>query len=154
MLGSIPGWADLEKGNVIDLENRERKIIAEIKNKHNTTKGDQKKNLYESFEKLLSLKYTGYTAYYVEIIPNKKDGYNELFVPSDNTVSIRKNENPNIRKISGQKFYALATGDPLALKNLYETIPKISEIYGKNITNDTRKRLGIIFENAYSEIKP
>ena len=150
VLGSIPGWVDLGTGNVIDLENKERKIIAEIKNKHNTTKGDQKKNIYENFEKLLSVKYKGYTAFYVEIIPNKHEGYDEPFTPSDNTVSLKKHENPRIRKISGQKFYELVTGNPLALRNLYETIPKLSEIYGKKITIDTHKKLNSIFETAYS----
>ncbi|APJ04876.1 Eco47II family restriction endonuclease [Silvanigrella aquatica] len=150
VLGSIPGWENLKNGKVIDLECRERKIIAEVKNKHNTTKGDQKKSLYENFEKLLNTKYIGYTAYYVEIIPNKKDGYDEEFVPSDNILSVRKMGNPKIRKISGQRFYELVTGDPYALKKLYEAIPKISEILGKNISINTRNQLNHIFNSAYS----
>jgi hypothetical protein len=42
ILGKCQGWENLKSGKVIDLLNREKKIIAEIKNKYNTTKGNQK----------------------------------------------------------------------------------------------------------------
>jgi len=56
------------------------KIIAEIKNKYNTTKGADKKTLYDNLELALLNKYKGYTGYYVEIIPKgKADIINLLF---------------------------------------------------------------------------
>ena len=47
ILGSMGGWEKLPVGHVIDLKNITKKIIAEVKNKHNTTKGNHKKDIYD-----------------------------------------------------------------------------------------------------------
>ena len=40
ILGSFSGWKSLGTGSVVDLVNEDLKIIAEVKNKYNTTKGN------------------------------------------------------------------------------------------------------------------
>ena len=132
ILGSIHGWEDLGTGSTVDLVNYEKKIIAEVKNKYNTTKGDYKSALYETLEGLITpkaSKYHGFTAYYVEVIPKPKRGqpqnYDEEFTPSDNKKGASKPANPKIRVIDGQSFYKLATGESSALLDLFESLPKV-----------------------------
>ncbi len=40
IMGCLPSVVNLAVGNVIDIVSDEKKLIAEIKNKHNTTKGN------------------------------------------------------------------------------------------------------------------
>jgi len=66
ILGSIKGWTDLGTKEIVDIINHEKRIIAEIKNKHNTIKASDKIGLYDTFENLVLVKtgkYHNYTAY-------------------------------------------------------------------------------------------
>lgn len=123
ILGNFTGWRDLGTGNIVDLVNDDLKIIAEIKNKHNTTKGNHKIAIYDDFKKLLNGKYKGYTAYYVEVIPRPGKRYNIEFTPSDNKISKRRPKNKNIRKIDGYSFYELAAGEKDAMLKVYKELP-------------------------------
>ena len=125
ILGSIPGWEKLPTGNVVDLHCKSKKVIAEVKNKFNTTKGNHKVRIYDDLNTLLTEKYQGYTSYYVEIIPKGRKKYDQLFTPSDNQVGARRPSNQKIRIIDGETFYSLATGDRSALQNLFSTLPKV-----------------------------
>lgn len=42
ILGTLSGVQDLGVGDVVDIISQEKSLIAEIKNKHNTTKGNHK----------------------------------------------------------------------------------------------------------------
>ncbi len=140
ILGFSPGWENLETGSVIDIRNRKRKIIAEIKNKYNTTKGNHKTAIYDDLKGQLHGEHKGYIAYYVEIIPKSKKTYDVEFTPSDNRTKTRRPVNKNIRVIDGKTFYDLATGHTDSLKGLYEVLPiVISDVLGiplEFITND------------------
>lgn len=125
ILGSVPGWKDLGVGSVVDIENEEQKIIAEVKNKFNTTKGNHKKEIYNDLLSLITSSREGYTGYYVEVIPKSKVPYDKPFTPSDNVASARKPSNEKIRVIDGSSFYALATGVPDALAKLYAALPHV-----------------------------
>jgi len=135
VLGTLNGVTNLGTGKVIDLEGDG--FIAEIKNKHNTTKGNHKTAIYDDLESQLVDKKDGTVAYYVEILPKNGKSYNQEFTPSDNRTSERRDANPNIRQIDGQSFYEMVTGNKDALRELYELLPKvtteiINENYGKN----------------------
>lgn len=133
ILGSIPGWESMGTGNVFDLKNEKLKIIAEVKNKYNTTKGNHKVAIYDDLSDQLKIKYRGYVAYYVEIIPKGKAVYNKPFTPPDNRTHKRRAARKDIRVIDGKSFYGLATGDPEAIKKFYNTLPiVIGELLGKN----------------------
>lgn len=140
ILGSIDGWEDLGTGSTVDLVNYEKKVIAEVKNKYNTTKGDYKSALYETLEGLITpkaSKYHGFTAYYVEIIPKpvrrQPQSFDKPFIPSDNKKGALKPANPKIRVIDGQSFYELATGESSALLDLFESVPKVLDsMYGNS----------------------
>lgn len=125
VLGSCHGWEVID--SVIDIKNDEKRIIAEIKNKYNTTKGSDKKVIYENLENQLGNKFTGYVGYYVEVVPRTATRYNVPFTPSDNILKKRKQTREDIRKIDGFSFYDLVTGMEGSLKMLYTVIPQVME---------------------------
>lgn len=133
IIGSMSGWESLGTGNVFDVKSDTKKIVAEIKNKYNTTKGNHKVAIYDDLKKQIEGKYIGYVAYYVEVIPKAKEPYDKPFTPSDNTTHTKRPENEKIRIIEGKSFYELASGDPAAIKKLYQVLPAvIQEILSKN----------------------
>lgn len=128
ILGSVGGWQDLKKGNVVDLVNTDLQIIAEIKNKHNTVKGSDKVGTYKELESLIMPKtsiYKGYKAYYVEIIPSTANGYEKVFTPSDKKTGTKCDPNSNIIQIDGLRFYKLVTGVDDALEQIFNALPNV-----------------------------
>lgn len=125
ILGHVEGWTNLNTGSVVDLRSDSNQVIAEIKNKYNTTKGNHKKNIYDDLQSLITHDFDGYTGYYVEIIPKSRNPYNRSFTPSDNETRIRRPENQNIRVIDGRSFYGLVTGQADALDKLYDALPQV-----------------------------
>jgi hypothetical protein len=131
LLGSFANWENLGTGKVVDLVNRESKIIAEVKNKFNTTKGNHKIAIYDDFDNLLKGDYKDYTAYYVAILAKKR--FNNSFTPSDNKAKQRRLINEKIREIDGASFYELASGETNAIEKLYKILPFIlAEITNHN----------------------
>lgn len=149
LLANIEGVYDLGVGEVIDIVCPDKKIIAEIKNKHNTTKGNHKKEIYDDFVSLLANKYRGYTGYYVEIIPSKPTAYNSPFTPSDNVTKMNRAERQDIRKIDGKSFYALLTEDENAMFKMYKLI---SEILVKKCALKTDEEFMNLFYLAYGKV--
>ncbi|MCR4278818.1 MAG: Eco47II family restriction endonuclease [bacterium] len=131
ILGSVEGWEDLKTGNLLDIVNRDRKIIAEIKNKHNTTKGNHKTAVYDDIKGMLQGdEYKGYKGYYVEIISKSSKPFDKPFQPSDNRSKKKDKKRPqneNIRMIDGRSFYNMVTGRSGALQELFEVLPEIIE---------------------------
>lgn len=151
VLGAVDGWQDLGTGHVIDIASKNKKIIAEVKNKYNTTKGNHKVVIYDDLKAQLHNPYKGFTAYYVEIIPPKKGAYNKPFTPSDNKSKKRRPVNENIRVIDGKSFYAIATGDDDGLRKVYEVLPRvISDIIGGGEEKAIEEALFMeLFDRAY-----
>lgn len=152
ILGSMAGWENLGKDHVIDIRNKNKKIIAELKNKYNTTKGDHKVRVYDDLKSVLSKpEFTGYTGYLVEILPLRKGKYDKPFVPSDNTKHKKRPKNNKIRVISGQLFYDLASGEKDTLKRLYLALPHIIESITGTAPKATSGEISLeyIFDQAY-----
>jgi hypothetical protein len=129
VLGCVQGWKDMGTGHVFDLLNNKKGIIAEVKNKFNTTKGNHKVAIYDDLNSQLAGKFKGYTAYYVEVIPQNRKEYNDPFTPSDNKTKTRRAKNEKIRRIDGNSFYFYATGEKNALKMLYNALPMVIGIF-------------------------
>lgn len=146
ILGAMSGWESLPVGGIIDVKNDNEKIVAEIKNKHNTTNSSSAEALYDHLSNVLGNTYKGYTAYHVQIIPKSRRQYNKPYVPSGRQL------NEKIRVIDGKSFYAMASGHEDALKMLYIVLPKvISEILKRPTDNVTKDKLFMeLFEKAYS----
>lgn len=153
VLGSVKGWENLKTGNIMDLISVERKILAEIKNKHNTVKGANLSDLYKSLDSEImpkSSRYRGYTAYYVTIIPKKTDRFDIPFVPSDKQTGTKLPENEKIRIIDGASFYSLVTGVDNALEQLFSILPTVIEdIIGTKFSSIDRENLRKFYRAAY-----
>lgn len=156
VLGSIDGVENLPTGQIIDIVSHKHKIIAEIKNKHNTTKGNHKVAIYNDLAKALE-DYKGYTGYYVEILPAGRNSYNVPFTPSDNKVNKKVQLRKDIRRIDGRSFYALLTGVDNAIDELYKELPSlvaeiVEEIDGTKLdfkkVEDSKKFI-LNFKKAY-----
>ncbi|MEE9271779.1 MAG: Eco47II family restriction endonuclease [Robiginitomaculum sp.] len=133
VLGSVNGWEKLEKGNEIDLIKNDLSIIAEVKNKYNTVTGSKLVDHYVEFDNLVNnkaSKYSGATAYFVQIIPKKPKPYNKCFRPSDKAKGMKKYADENIRSIDGRSFYAMVTGIEDALDQLHKQIPIVIQELG------------------------
>jgi hypothetical protein len=152
ILGSIPGWINLGIGGGLDVMNKQKKIIAEIKNKHNTTKGNHAIELYDAIEsKLGSAEYANFIGYYVVIIPKGRKQYDKPFTPPDNKTKKRRPVNEKIRVIDGVSFYALATGREYALQELFESIPGVlAEKYKHKLGASEAKQYFELFNDAFS----
>ncbi len=148
VLGSIPGWENLQTGHIVDIRNKKLKIVAEIKNKFNTTKGNHKVVVYDDLRKeLMKPENAGYTGYYVEVIPKGRKRYDRPFVPSDNTRSKRRVLNEKIRVIDGSSFYDMASGKQGALKRLYEALP----IFITRV-NEKKRHEPIVFSSEFKDL--
>lgn len=151
IIGSIDGWENLAVGSVIDVRNMKKRVIAEIKNKYNTTKGSDKKAIYDNLDSQLRQMYHGFTGYYVEIIPQGSEPYDEPFTPSDNTTHKQRPRNEHIRIIDGKSFYAMASGKGDAINELYRSLPiaigKILQLDHERLVDEELFRR--LFERAY-----
>jgi hypothetical protein len=130
ILGAVDGWKDTGAGGVIDLVSEKQKVIAEIKNKYNTVKGSDKVKIYDHLEMQVMTKghqYKGFTAYYVEVIPQNGHRYDKEFTPSDNSQGQQRKANPLIRQIDGYSFYSMVTSVPDALGQLFASLPDAIE---------------------------
>jgi len=135
ILGNVAGWEDLGTGGMVDLVSSEKKIIAEIKNKHNTVTGGKLADQYNALERLVAPKastYKDYTAYFVNVIPQKPARFNKPFRPSDKDKGMKLQENQQIRIIDGASFYSLVTGREHALAEFYAALPAIIEDVFRN----------------------
>lgn len=127
VLGTLDGVNDLGTGGIVDLVSSDHKIVAEIKNKWNTTKGNHKKTIYDDLESVLDdEKKEGYVGYYVEMLPRNGQDYNKPFTPPDNTSGTGRESRDDIRVIDGKTFYTKLTGDENALEELYSLVPELT----------------------------
>ena len=159
ILGKVKNWEDLGVGNVIDLKNKDKKIIAEVKNKHNTVTGGKLADMYYSLDRLVTYKnnnYYGYTIYFVNIVPKKPNRYNAPFTPSDKEKGAKCPINEKIRIIDGASFFELVTGEQNALANFYNILPKVIEdIFNKEshikFQIPDKEKFADYFHQAYSK---
>lgn len=155
LIGKLADCQSLETGHIIDVHCSSKQVIAEIKNKFNTTKGNHKKQIYDDLaQALTSATYQDHVAYYVEIIPKAGHRYNDVFTPSDNLSGQSRPSNERIRRIDGYSFYALITDVPDALEQVYKALPRvISDVldlppeFTQRIYDD--ERIGDLFARAY-----
>lgn len=113
------GWSVPKQG--FDVENNERHIFAELKNKHNSMDSASLRKTYMKMQaKLLDDKEA--TCYIVEVI-SKCSCDDAWEISVDNQPRAHK----RIRRISMDKFYELVFGDPLAFYKLCMSLPAIIE---------------------------
>jgi len=137
ILGHVKGWESIETGNILDLVNHKRKIVAEVKNKYNTVSGGNLVNVYDTIEQNIMFKHSSfkdYTGYYVAILPKYPTRFDAPFEPSNKATGSKRPVNVKIRFIDGASFYTLVTGDEHALDDLFNILPSvINDVGGRMI---------------------
>ena len=71
-MSSVRGWADHDAS--YDIENERLKILAEVKNKHNTMSSKNRKIVVDDLVTAVEIK-RGWRAYLVIVIPKKPQRY-------------------------------------------------------------------------------
>jgi hypothetical protein len=137
-ISCIPGWK--ESTSTADIENPSLKIIAEIKNKHNTMNSSSALATYRKLEHLVDGVFVGYDSYVVQILAKSNSKpYIVPFTPSDASKKHAKQSltRNDIKFIDGESFYALANGGRKGtMKAVYELM---SEILIEEIGDDAKK---------------
>lgn len=162
VLGLAKNWEDKGTKGVYDLESKTKLtgfepkpenpkiVIAEVKNKFNTIKGDTQHNYHEKLREQIGSREKDATAYLIQIVPKNKERYNKPWVPPNSK------ENIYIRHIDGHSAYDLLFSHPGALKELYDALPNIlsdivSELDPKdfNISRSDIEKLSKLFASTY-----
>ncbi|WP_216402864.1 Eco47II family restriction endonuclease [Arcanobacterium phocae] len=126
VLGLSPNWQETgSSGGNIDLKTNPgflppsvgRPVYAEVKNRFNTIKGSDQKNLWDDLER--HVKANGAVGYVFQIIPKKAERYDQPWKVAGRPVR------EDIRHCDGVTAYELVYGEPEALFQLYRALPLI-----------------------------
>lgn len=118
LLGGVKGWENLGRGHPlgIDLKNDNDTIFIELKNKHNTLKGEDHKNVFDKLKRALD-KYPKALIYYAYIIPKNPGSGEKIWKVS------QRDPNKNILEAWGFRIYEIVTGDKKSLFKTWEALP-------------------------------
>lgn len=108
ILGSLEGWVNHDAG--YDVKSSSRKILAEIKNKHNTMNASNKEKVEADLDTAIRQHGKGWEGYLVIIIPRKAS--------MDKTQLTKR----DVFEVSGQFFYYLATEEKNAMRQLFDAV--------------------------------
>ena len=147
LLGGVDGWENLKTGNElgIDLRKKDNSIFIELKNKWNTVKGEDQKNVFDKLKKVAD-KYKKAIVYYAYITPKNPSSGEKIWKPSQRTPDER------IKEAWSFKVYEIVTEDKNALKNVWKVLPQgISDILKKkiNLNKEDEKKFLDIFDSSF-----
>ncbi len=116
ILAGVKNFEKVDAG--IDIKSKDDKIFIELKNKHNTVKGEDSKSI---FTKLLGEieKHPNSKAFFARILDTKSTNKEWSFTHKKIEYS-----NENIFIISGDQLYKIVTGKDNSLVELYQSLPK------------------------------
>ncbi len=109
VLGRVVGWENHDAG--YDLENASSRLLAEVKNKHNTMNASNRLQVEAELDTAVRQKGAGWTGYLVIIVPRRPNRYQKRL----------KTSRP-VHEVDGATFYALATGSPNAIHDLFDVV--------------------------------
>jgi hypothetical protein len=143
---------DWEKPDrLLDVSRKDKSIIVEFKNKHNTVKGSDKVKNYDQMKACID--QDGYLlALFVFIVPKGLKQTHKPFTPSDNITKTKRPENSKILEVDGQTFFnkyffQVENGFSLFINQLINISENFSDIFKdtKNLEflKATRKIYGI-----------
>lgn len=153
IISHVSGWEDPYTSQDFDLINHEKRIVVEMKNKHNTLNAEGQKNCFKKLENAVSNKNSSfyqYTAYCVNIVPKKsRIGVIPFIVKDNATDSYLSND--RVFLVDGHTFYAVATGIQDALKEMLDILPLV--LRDKKISTidaDSVSYINLVFEETYA----
>ena len=108
VLASVDGWLNHDAG--YDLESPARRVLAEVKNKHNTMNASNREKVVADLDTAVRQKGRGWTGYLVIILPSSPDRY-------EKQIGTR-----SVYETDGASFYQTVTGEANALHDLYDVL--------------------------------
>jgi hypothetical protein len=142
ILGGIEGF---EIGNLsgFDIKARDDSLFADVKNKHNTMNSSAAESLFQKLARYADT-YKHANCYWVQILA--KSSFNEKWVSEING---KEYSHSRVYKISGDRFYAMLTGQDDAFLQLYKVLPIAIADFLASLDNEKE----INQNSALSEIK-
>ena len=125
ILGGIKGY---EVGNLsgFDIKASDDTLFADIKNKHNTMNSSSAESLFQKLARYAD-DYKKAKCYWVQILA--KGSFEEKW---EAEINGKEYSHSRVYKISGDRFYALLTGQDDALFQLYKVLPQVVKDYLKS----------------------
>ncbi len=142
ILGGISGY-QIGKLSGFDIKAKDDTLFADIKNKHNTMNSSAAEALFQKLSTYANT-YKKSNCYWVQILA--VDTFDNLW---SGIINGKEYSHSRVRKISGDQFYALLTGEKDALYQLYKVLPNATAAYLKTIPKSEE----IAANSALSEIK-
>ncbi|RVU91408.1 Eco47II family restriction endonuclease [Flavobacterium columnare] len=139
ILGGVKGF-EIGKLSGFDVKASDNTLFADIKNKHNTMNSSSSEALFQKLARYAD-DYKKAKCYWVQILA--KGSFDELW---KGEINGKEYSHSRVYKISGDRFYALLTGQEDALFALYKVLPKAIEDYLKSV-----KATGVVKENSALE---
>jgi Eco47II-like restriction endonuclease len=142
ILSGIKGY---QVGNMsgYDIKADDDTLFADIKNKHNTMNSKSAESLFQTLARYAD-SYKQAKCYWVQILA--KQSFN---IKWEGIINHKEYSHSRVYKISGDKFYALLSGQGDALLKLYKALP----IAIKDYLNSIEHNKAIIENSAIDEIK-
>jgi len=116
ILNGVDGYAKVPAG--IDIKSDDNKIFIELKNKHNTVKGEDNKSIFTKLKGEID-KNPDSKAYFARILDGKSTAKQWSF-----SYKKTKFTDENILIISGDQLYKIITGSDDSLFQLYQNLPQ------------------------------
>lgn len=126
ILGGVSGY---ERGSNsgFDIKAVDNSLFADIKNKHNTMNSSASESLFQKLAGYAN-SYKQAKCYWVQILA--KGSFHENWA---GIINGKEYSHSRVYKISGDRFYALLTGEEHAFLNLYNVLPRAIADYMNEI---------------------
>lgn len=142
ILGGIKGF-EAGKLSGYDIKAKNDTLFADIKNKHNTMNSSSAESLFQKLAHYANT-YKKAKCYWVQILA--KNSFCEKW---SGEINGKEYSHSRVYKISGDKFYALLTGQDDALFQLYKILPTAISDYLNNLDQSNN----VSDHSALDEIK-
>lgn len=144
ILGGIKGY-EVGKLSGFDIKATDDTLFADIKNKHNTMNSSSAEALFQKLARYAD-DYKKANCYWVQILA--KGSFNEHW---KGDINGKEYSHSRVFKISGDRFYALLSGEKDALLQLYKALPIAIDDYMKSLKLEQGGKENSALEEITSE---
>ncbi|MGE3800944.1 MAG: Eco47II family restriction endonuclease [Candidatus Kapaibacterium sp.] len=129
ILGGVEGF-EIGSLSGFDIKAKDNSLFADIKNKHNTMNSSSAESLFQKLARYAD-DYKKAKCYWVQILA--KGSFEEKW---EAEINGKEYSHSRVYKISGDKFYALLTGEDDALFQLYKVLPQVVTDYLESVEKE------------------
>lgn len=137
VLGGVEGF---EHGNFsgFDIKAYDNTLFADIKNKHNTMNSSSAESLFQKLARYAD-DYKEAKCYWVQILSTKSFNENWFSI-----INGKEYSHSRVYKISGDRFYALVTGNENSFFELYKVLPKAIKDFLSTVSKEESEGESIV----------